>query len=230
VTLSLVACESPEVAAPEGYGATVTIDARSLLAAGHGGPVSVIEQAELVVTDAVGGRRVIRAPLTVDEPVAALEVQVAAGPHRFEGRVVSNSGAVLLAGSRDVDVRSDGFVVEIDLRAVAGVLVVDPDSVLIPGGGQFTGRFRVENRGSEALAWQVVAVDPPLISCDVPCLVFRPEGGQIGAGGIGNLEVLPRSLARGLYRARIASTVGSVELKVFVDDSPVGSTLRSTPH
>lgn len=206
--------------------ATVTVDAAPLLAAGHGGVASVLDMAELVVAHAEGGITVVRAPITADEPTAELEVEVGGGVHRFEARVFSNDGTPLFEGSTDAEVRSQGFAVEIQLRAVAGVLVIAPDSVRIPWGGQLVGGFEVENRGSDWLFWQVVEVDPPLISCDAPCLRMDPSGGELGPGTTTSMQVVASRIAAGVYTLRVASTVGDLELRVFVDTAGVGAPPR----
>ncbi|MGH9161907.1 MAG: hypothetical protein ACRD2X_18225, partial [Vicinamibacteraceae bacterium] len=116
------------IGGPEPHGTILIIDARPLLQPSPNGDgpfqgslVSVLDRAELTVTPGDTGVSVLGAPLTAEEPTATFEIQVPGGLQTFTGRVLSNNGTVLYEGSREVEVRADGFAVELDLVPVAPV-------------------------------------------------------------------------------------------------------------
>jgi hypothetical protein len=222
--LALGACDGG-IAEPEALRSTWTIDVGPLLAGAQNRFASVLDHAELTIAREDGQTSTVRMPLTVEEPAAIFDVRVPPGRHRFEGRVISNNGSVLVEGNRVVDVQADGFAVEIDLRAVAPVLVAFPDSGMTIPFDVGEAVFTLGNLGAGSLAWQVVSVDPPQSSCLQSCLRFSPPSGQLGPDSTAVLRVYGPVQARyrGLYRVRLGSQVGTLELKVFAETAPVGA-------
>lgn len=231
LALALVGCSEPPAGPAGPRTATVAFDAGPLLQSPpEGRPVSVIALARLVVTTA-GGERTQEAPLDADATGVAFEVTVPEGPARFEAQVVSNNASLLYTGARDVPVTSDGFEVVLDLEAVAPVLVAAPDSqrtaaLLAPAGSPFV----LRNRGLDAVTWSVESVEPPLDGCgEHGCLRILPSRGTVSAGASETLRVSSVSTPAALYRIRLASAEGTVDLLADADPASVIEVLVTNP-
>lgn len=216
VAASLAACGADPAGRAAVRSGDLALDLRPLFGARRQIPGTVIDSLALDVTQqgsavAPGlGRKLLRG-----ESVVSLPVTVPEGRTRFEARVLSTNGTVLMEGSAEAEVREDGFRVEVRLVPLTPLLVVRPDSVLLRIGAADTSVV-VENRGIGTLVWSISETDPPLETCGrLPCLFVQPTAGRLAAGDSEVISlyapVAPQSIL-----LTFSSAEGEVALRVRV--------------
>lgn len=187
----LVGCDETPTAIERTVQSEIAVDVGTLRAAARHTQeacVSPLREIHLTVAMANGRQEVLTRTLEAEPSVETFPVTVERGNVNFLVEVVSNNEMVLYRGSTTTEVRADGFTVPIVVEAVAPILQVCPEEVVLEprsqccsgflAGNGFGGTFDVVNVGTDTLAWRAVAP-----SCDnEPCFGFDPEWGELLAG------------------------------------------------
>lgn len=191
--------------------------------------MSPLSEIHLTVAMPNGRQEVLTRTLEPEPSVETFPVTVERGNVNFLVEVVSNNEMVLYRGSTTTEVRADGFTVPIVVQAVAPILQVCPDQVVLEPGSQccraffagngFGGTFDVVNVGTDTLVWHAVAP-----SCDnEPCFGFDPKEGELLAGRRVSVIIganTARLTVSTTLPIRIESQTGFVELPVQVPPPP----------
>ncbi len=150
-------------------------------------------------------------------------VEVNVGLVEFAVEIFSNNGTVLFAGRTRQMIEQDGFVVDLTPTPVNPVL-----QVCIEPGRQ---TFEILNRGSRALAWRII---PPPDMCGdppEPCVVFRPESGDVPSRGFSTVTFDIVGNEPGPFEGSVTSAVGDISFQVTKQGAAApreGHTARAT--
>ena len=137
----------------------VALHLGALAGAQQGDFTSVMEQADLTITDA-GGTAELSQQLDPGEFDPFFDVEVEAGDVTFATVVRNAAGTALYQGQTATPVDADGFIVEIVPQAVNPVMVAMPrrPAFLLTDNGQeksWNYPMRLRNPGTAGLIWRV---------------------------------------------------------------------------
>ena len=165
----------------------VALHLGALAGAQQGDFTSVMDRAELAITDAVGTTQLSQ-PLDPGEFDPFFDVEVEEGQVTFATVVRNAAGTVLYQGETVTTVDADGFLVEIVPQPINPVMVAMPrrPAFVLADNGQekrWTYPMRLRNAGTDSLTWRVdsqVALPQGFrLTCRLPtfdgvsCLVNR---------------------------------------------------------
>lgn len=181
-------------------------------------PTTVLDTVAVTVSPGGGVPDTLKA--TFDEQGEVnLDVSVMPGTVLFGAFVLSNNGTqVFSADQRVLDVQADGFLVELELQAVAPALAVDPAALTIDALNP--GRFTVINIGTGDLVFTTDASEADFCAAQ-PCLVVTPDTGRVAAGDSLGVTVRSDGPDAGVGTIRVVTASGSLPVAVSVTASPL---------
>lgn len=143
---------------------------------------SVIDSLALVITPSSGTPQAMRRRLLPTDIDLNIPVTVPEGSVRFEAAILSLNGITLFDGAVTTIVNTDNFTVNIPLVDRRPVMLLAPDSLLMPPPAvnttvpiPGTAIFMVHNRGRSSLVWRVSGTDAAFAACQSCSIVPRQD-------------------------------------------------------